>query len=321
MRVFRRARLVALVFAVATAAGAQQDVASPRLEVDLMPRQIEVGDHFQAILVLSVPVGLAVGAPLFPEWGETWGDAEILEAGAGETLSTEGGVERFRQTLTLTAFITGELTLPAVSVELPTADEILEVSSEGPIRLRIESVLPEGDELPPPKPPAPPMPLPVGDAFWWALAAALGLCLFAAAFSIRSRRLRLTGDGGLSVDPLTALQRALARLANHDDLEAVIVGLSLELRRFLGRSCAFPAAESTTTEIRRQLQELALPAVLVNRIDSLLRSCDRIKFARDEVERPFCSAALAETAAVAEAVAAHLAPPEGTAEHEKRSAA
>ena len=61
MRVFRRARLVALVFAVATAAGAQQDVASPRLEVDLMPRQIEVGDrHTPGIVRLGDRISIFV---------------------------------------------------------------------------------------------------------------------------------------------------------------------------------------------------------------------------------------------------------------------
>jgi hypothetical protein len=309
-----------LALPITAAASGPHDGFAARLEVRVMPRQIEVGDHCQAVLELSVPEGLAVGPPIFPRWDRTWGEIEILEVGSAERLPSDGGFARFRQTLTLTAFDTGDVTLPPISVELPTAAEVVEVGSDGPIRLSVSSVLPEGEETPAPKPPAPPLPLPVGRTFWWTFAAALGLCLAAAAILVRARRLEMAA-GDRAVDPLTALRDALAQLERTEDLHAVIVGLSLELRRFLGRTCGFPAAESTTSEIRRRLQEIALPTVIASRVDSLLKRCDAIKFARAAVEPETCSAAFVETTAVARAIAGHLAPDPESAEAPARRAA
>jgi hypothetical protein len=59
------------------------------------------------------------------------------------------------------------------------------------------------------------------------------------------------------------------------------VELSHAVRCYLGRSLEFPATESTTPEVRRALRAAGAPEPVTARTDDLLRSCDRVKFARE----------------------------------------
>jgi hypothetical protein len=85
--------------------------------------------------------------------------------------------------------------------------------------------------------------------------------------------------------------------------------LSLALRTYLGRTLAFPAAESTTSEIQRRLLARQLPAALVRRTVELLRACDLVKFARQEVGEATAVERLGAAREVGGAFERLLAPP------------
>ena len=173
-------------------------------------------------------------------------------------------------------------------------------------------MLPAEDEDLEPKPPAPPRQLPWGRAFWWSLAAAAAICGGLAALLWRRTR-RVPGEAEVPrLDPLAELLARLqeiAQLSSTAGAEPAHTRLSLAVRRFLGRAFAFPAAESTTTEIQRQLRSRHLPEPSARRAVRLLRDCDAVKFARSGASADALAERLAAARLVGEEVDAYLRPP------------
>jgi hypothetical protein len=298
----------ALLLAAALAPAA----AAATLEVTLAPETITVGDRVEALLVLSAGEEELAGEARFPVWDERWGAAEILEVGPVESSeasrSAAGRRVALRQRLVLTAFRPGELELPPQRVALPGPDGTAELWTPAGLVLRVDSVLPAGAKTAAlePRAPAPPRPLPLGGAFWLTLAAG---SLLAAAVALAARR---RGTAAVAPErrlgPAEELARALERAERAGAPEEAHVLLSLALRRYLGRAFGFPAAESTTAEIRRELRGRRAPAPAAARTDELLRACDRVKFAREPVERSTLEARIAAAREIAEWLEAHLAP-------------
>ena len=86
--------------------------------------------------------------------------------------------------------------------------------------------------------------------------------------------------------------------------------LSLALRRYLGRRLPFPAVESTPSEVQRQLLSRRIPGPLVRQAVELLRACDLVKFARQEVAEARARERAEATLRVAGEFESQLAPRE-----------
>src|SRR6185436_4533769 len=161
----------------------------------------------------------------------------------------------------------------------------VQVGTPAGLALTVRSVLPAGDKNPAPKPPAPPRQLPIGAPFWWTLAAS-GAVLALLAWVLWRRR-RAEGAEGVAarpaLPPFDELLRELDRIAGEPSVVLLHTRLSLALRAYLGRSLGFPAAESTTSEIHRSLLSRRMPGTLIRPLVELLRACDLVKFARQEV--------------------------------------
>jgi len=285
------------------AAAAQPDAppAAATLTVELAPREITVGDRVEAVLTLR---GAAATLPAFPVWEEHWGDAEILAA--APPVDEGGGV--WRQRLALTVFVTGLATLPAVDVSLPAAAA---TATSEPQVITVRSVLPADDAEAAPQAPEPVRALPAGGLFWWS-AGLLGLgCAALAAFVLRRARAVQGAVAALALGPFEALEAALARLRRENEVERLVTGMSLELRRYLGRAIGFRAAEATTTEVQRGLRDKSLPADLVRDTLGLLREADRVKFARGRADRDWAGRRLEDVAALARRVEEWLEPESG----------
>lgn len=309
-------RTAAAGLACAGALLAAAPAAAATLEVTLEPRTATVGDRVEAVLVLAAAAGELAGDPRFPVWGERWGAAEIVEVGPVERArpgpAGEGG--EHRQRLILAAFRPGSLELPPKRVTVPGPAGTAELWTPADLVLQVGSVLPAGDEgeAVEPRPPVPPRALPLGAAFWWT-AAALGL-LAAGALALAVRRHRpAAGSPARRLAPAAELEKALRSILEGAGREAAPeaghVVLSLALRRYLGRSFGFPAAESTTSEVRRELRGRRVPATVEARSDELLRASDRVKFAREPVARSTLEARIEAAREIAGQVEAHLAPP------------
>jgi hypothetical protein len=330
--VSRVAAALPVTTALLLAAALAPAAAAATLEVTLAPETITVGDRVEALLVLTAGEEELAGEARFPVWDERWGAAEILEVGPVESSeasrSAVGRRVALRQRLVLTAFRPGELELPPQRVALPGPDGTAELWTPAGLVLRVGSVLPAGAETAAlePRAPAPPRPLPLGRAFWLTLAA--GSLLAAAAVALAARRRAASAAAPeRRLGPAEELARALERAERAGAPEEAHVLVSLALRRYLGRAFGFPAVESTTAEVRRELRGRRAPAPVAARTDELLRACDRVKFAREPVERSTLEARIAAAREIAERLEAHLAPAPapgrsaGTGGHRREEAA
>lgn len=139
-----------------------------------------------------------------------------------------------------------------------------------------------------PRPAAPPLELEHARRAFVISTAVLSVLVFVSLFILLRRLANQSQTEHLpfqrQVDPLTLLSpidELMSRLdrVDPDYVKPAHTGLSLALRRYLGRRLDFPAVESTTTEIQQRLRSLMLPADMGMRTLQLLRDCDMVKFA------------------------------------------
>jgi hypothetical protein len=244
-----------------------------------------VGDRIEAVLTLQVPTTELASDPRFPVWSGRWGEAEVLFEGPGQKVAENGGVATYQQRLVLAAFRPGKIPLPATKVAIPQKNRTVQAATPAGLGLDVRSVLPAGEKQPAPKPPAPLKQLPIGERFWWTLAALLALCILSGWLLWWLKKKAAKGSALVPVlAPFEELAGELDRLSAEPSTVLLHTRLSMALRRYLGRVLPFPAVFSTTSEVMRQLQSRRMPGPLVRQTVELLRACDMVKFARQEVE-------------------------------------
>lgn len=292
--------------------------------VSLTPNGPTVGDPVWATISLSVPSEELAGDPRFPTWGKTWGEAEVVKAEPPVKLSEHNGVAVWEQRLTLAAFKPGQVALTPVQIAIPRKTGTGVVATPAGLAIAVRSVIPPNEKNPRPKPAAALRPLPLGERFWWTVAVLSALCLLGAWLLHRQSRRRAAqaGQPVPVLEPFEELAAELDRLGAEPSMILLHTRLSFALRRYLGRRLPFPAVESTTTDIQRQLLSRRMPGPLVRQTVELLRACDLVKFAR----QPVGEAQARERAEAARRIAAefesHLAPrePEAAVEPPLRAA-
>jgi len=281
------------------------------VQVHLFPNAPTVGDHVQATITLRARVLDLAGEPHFPVWGRTWGEAEIVEKNEPAKVSEQGGIAVWEQRLVLAAFRTGPVPLPPVEIAVPTKAGTAQAQTPAGLALAVRSVIPQNEKNPEPKPPAAMQPLPVGERFWWTVAILSAACLAGAWLLWRRRRAAAApAIAAPLLPPFEELTSELARLSAEPSMIALHTRLSLALRRYLGRRLPFPAVESTTSEIQRQLLSRRMPGPLVRQTIELLRACDLVKFARQEVAAARARERTESALQIAREFESHLAPRE-----------
>lgn len=282
---------------------------TPTVEIASAPEEIRVGDPIEIELTVNLPPGSEAE---FPELAATWGSAEVRSTAPIRTEDHADGSRTQRQRVTVVLFETGEITLPGPPIRVTDTDggeqASIIVEPADPVTVFVSSLLPPGEELPEAKPPTPPQPLGVGNAFLWT-SGVLGLLSLVLLGLLLRRRLTKAAVTSADVDPLTGLVRALESLRTLPDPEDAIAAISLYFRRFLGNTLAFPAAESTTSEIRGRLRGFELPQPLATRTENLLRHCDGVKYARQVVSPEDVGRDIGEATAIATETIEALSPP------------
>ena len=265
-------------------------IASPLLAqpapvtVSLAPNDPTVGDHVQATITVRARASDLSGEPRFPVWGKTWGEAEIIESGQPARVKEQDGFALYEQRLVLAAFRTGSVPLPPAEISIPTKAGMAKVGTPPTgLAIAVRSVIPQNEKNPQPKPPESLRPLPLGDRFWWTVAILSAACLGGTWLLWCQRRAAATAVAAPILPPFEELTAELDRLGAEPSMIALHTRLSLALRRYLGRRLPFPAVESTTSEVQRQLLSRRMPGPLVRQTVELLRACDLVKFARQEV--------------------------------------
>ncbi|MEM1205255.1 MAG: hypothetical protein AAGN66_18650 [Acidobacteriota bacterium] len=355
----------ALALALVPHAGAQGtgEAAEPEaslpgiLDIDLTPAEVTVGGRVEAEITLVWMGEAPVEAPRFPTWQDTWGGAEVVDASAVSDFVDQSGRYVYRQTIVLTAFEAGEVTVPAATVALPLQDRTVDVRSE-PASFSVRSLLPpEPEEVPVDADPVPPdaaapgagdegdaltlrpaaaaVDLESGQRRFLITLAALTLAL-AVQLALLLRKLGrnalvsgIDGAAPAVVDPLTLLpplEELLARLDRIDPDrdggggEPAHTGLSYALRTYLGRSFGFQARESTTSEIQRRLHRSPVDPTTAHGVVALLRNCDQVKFAKAPAPPSTTAQRLDTARELARGIQASLEPSAGTsAEGEGRT--
>jgi hypothetical protein len=268
--------------------------AAPGVEVAvaLPAAAVTVGDRAEAVITVRVPPAARLaGEPRFPVWRGAWGEAEVREQGEPRRAAGPGGAALYSQRLVLAAFHPGRVELPPAAIALPLGSGTVQAWTPAGLALAVHSVLPAGAAAKDlhPRPPAPLRPLPLGTAFYCTLAvlAAAAAAGIWALWRRERRRRAAAGAEGLAARPLLAplpeLLAALDRLGSETSPLTLHTGISQALRRYLGRAVGFPAPESTTTEIQRLLLARGWPSAHVRPAVDLLRACDLVKFARQQV--------------------------------------
>lgn len=243
--------------------------------------------------------------------GKTWGEAEIVVANDPTKVSEKDGITVYEQRLVLVAFKPGQVPLTPVAIAVPTRAGTNQVKTPAGLTLTVRSVIPQNEKEPQPKPPTEPRPLPYGERFWWTLASLSAACLLAAWLLFRKHRAAAgPAVAAPALAPFEELVAELDRLRSEPAMIALHTGLSLALRRYLGRRLPFPALESTTSEIQRQLLARRMPGPLVRQAVELLRACDLVKFARQEVAGLLARERADETLRIGREFESHLAPRE-----------
>ncbi|HEV7515055.1 MAG TPA: hypothetical protein VGR07_02020 [Thermoanaerobaculia bacterium] len=313
---------VAMVALVPLAVIAAVPAAPPpalHLDVSLAQGRATVGDRIEVLLTLRVPTAELAGEPRFPAWAESWGEAEVVEKTPATRISEAGGIAVYRQRIAVTAWKPGRVPLPRIAAAVPLKSATVQAESSGNLNLTIASVLPpkkDGEQDPAPKPAAPPKALPLGAPFGWSSLALAAACLGVGYLLWRRGRQTATAPAVPALAPLAELLAGLDRLAGEPSVR-LHTRLSLALRTYLGRTLAFPAAESTTSEIHRRLLSRQLPAALVRRTFELLRACDLVKFARQEVGETLSRERLGTAREIGREFESHLAPPPVTSPAEE----
>lgn len=288
------------------------------LEVTVAPQTVTVGDRVHAVLTLTAPAGAVTGPPRFPTWKGRWGDAEVLSTGPVERAPAANGRATWRQEVTLALFQTGKITLPRLAAQVPTAAGTAAVRTGAPVALTVASILPDGADPKTldPTPPAPIRRLPAGAPFWWTLAGAAALAGALALLGAARRQRPGAGAAVASRPPFEELTGRLDALlaAPPASPEQAHVALSHALRRYLGRRLGFPAAESTTTEVRRRLGRLGLPDTVSEPTVLVLQRCDAVKFARCPTDAAQLRGNVNLTRRLAGALEAHLTPADAAQE-------
>jgi hypothetical protein len=276
--------------------------------VALSPAGPTVGDRVQATITLRVPADRLSGEPRFPAWGKTWGEAVVVAHGE-PVRRQEGGTAVYEQTVTLAAFRPGPVPLPPVAVAVPMRAGTVRAATPAGLAVTVRSVLPPDEKDPKPKKEAPPRHLAWGERFWWALAGLLAACLLAAALLWRRRRNAVEAPAPVpALPPFEELAAALDRLAAEKSMLSFHTQLSLAVRRYLGRRLPFPALESTTFEVQRQLLSRRMPPALVRPLGELLWACDLVKFANRPASEPQARERADTARRLAADLEAHLAP-------------
>jgi hypothetical protein len=270
-----------------------------------------VGDRVQATLTVRIPTAGLAADPRFPAWGKTWGEAEVVGGSRPVKLSEQGGTAVWEQKITLAAFKTGSVPLPPVPVAIPYKTGTVRAQTPAGLALAVRSVIPAGEKEPAPRPPAPPRSLSLGPRFWWTLAGLVAACLGAAALLWLQQRRKQGAPGARpALPPLEELAAEIDRLRGESSMLALHTGVSFALRRYLGRRLPFPAVESTTSDIQRQLLSRRMPGPLARQTVELLRACDLVKFARLEVGETQGRARAEAARRLAGEWESHLAPKE-----------
>lgn len=250
--------------------------------------EISIADTMELVLKADVEEGYEVEMPKFGEKLEQFGIVDFRET---PPVLGEGGRVTMTRTYKLEPFLSGEYTVPAMTIKFKKSDETEqhEVETEA-LKVTVKSLLPEDQANLQIKPIAGPVELPRTDR-WWPYAV-LGAILLAvacgAAVYLWRRRHRATAAAAPRIPAHElAFQQIEALLAEDligkGEYKLFYIRISDILRRYLENQFGLHAPERTTEEFLFELRYSSALAVEHRKLlGEFLNHCDLVKFAEHQ---------------------------------------
>lgn len=273
-----------LLVAVATSqAGAQSP--ARLISATLTPATATVGDRLTLTIVVEHDAAATAEGPGF---AGDFGGLEAVDVAAPRT-EDAGGTRRTTLVYTLTAFRTGDVLVPPITVVLRGPNGVDRLATD-PLRVSITSVLAPGDiTLRPLKPqldlgddaPSPAVPAAVVAGF--ALMTALGYVLFRRAQAIWPQPLLVAEAPPVARSPQDVARAALGEidasgLASSDPGE-YYARISEVVRRYLSERFGFEAYAMTRRELERHMSSAEMDRWVGRVTANLLEQCEAAEFA------------------------------------------
>jgi hypothetical protein len=183
----------------------------------------------------------------------------------------------------------GEVTIPPIPVRYRLPDGTAGEAASEPIVLKVASLLPKDPQQQKLADIRGPRPVGIGDVFWIALLAALGLLAGFVYWMIRRRRKReapradALPELAADAEALRALDALRSSgLLQRGEYRAFYIELTAVAKRYLERRLGAPVLEMTTSETLAFLRSHARGGELLPVVRDLAEAADRIKFAKGE---------------------------------------
>jgi hypothetical protein len=275
---------------------------------------VTVGETFALELKATGPEGTTY---TFPADAST--DAFELRSPASPAAAPAPppGVHRFEAAV----FALGTVEIPPIPVRYRLPDGTTGEASTAPLRLRVVSLLPKGEE-PKLADVKPPVSVGVGRAFWIALAVVAVLVAALAAWLWRRLRRRAAPAPAAvappvppDVEALRSLDRLEAQgLPARGEHRAFYIALTAVAKRYLERRLSAPILEMTTAETLAFLRGHPRADGLHTAVRDVAEAADRIKFARAEGLAAEAERHMTAVRGLVRTLEARLAPPPATDE-------
>jgi hypothetical protein len=227
------------------------------------------------------------------------------------------GVRRYE----VAVFALGAVEIPPIPVRYRLPDGATGEASSAPVKLKVVSLLPKGEE-PKLADVKPPVPVGVGRAFWIALGVVLVLAAALAAWLWRRLRRKAAPAEKAPAPPVAPDVEALRSLdalaaqalPARGEHRAFYIALTAVAKRYLERRLGAPILEMTTAETLAFLRGHPQADGLHTTVRDVAEAADRIKFARAEGLAAEAERHMTAVRGLVRTLEARLAPPPETDE-------
>lgn len=279
------AALLAAVLSSTAASQAQQPVlANARLD----PSRATVGDRITLTVTIHHEARTTIETP---ETGIGFGALALVEAPPPETQPLGGGLLETRLAFVLAAFQTGDLTVPALTIDYRDPQGREGSLATPALPLLIESVIPAGEDAEDIRDLKPQAVLSGGTPAWvWATLITTGFIIVTLlTYGLMGYALRETEPPPVSPPPpppphevaRAELDRLSSlNLGQAEEVQQYYQGLASCLRRYLSERFGFPAFAMTTHELEQRMTDLGVETWPARLVSGLLQECDAVQFAQ-----------------------------------------
>ena len=263
------------------------------LELDLDKQELTIAEQLNFSLTVIFDEACDI---MLPEIGEKLDQFGIVSYQTEPPELTADNRSRIRRSYVLEPFLSGEYTIPAMTIQFQEKghpdDPVHEIETE-PVKVTVNSLLPENFEEMSLHDIKPPVALPKSHALWFWIAGSVGFLLIAGIagfFIFRHFKKRAAITVALQIPPheqaFAELQALVdENLVDQGKIKEFYQRISDILRKYIENRFHLKAPEQTTEEFLGSIQsDNAFNTAEKSLLKDFLIHCDLVKFARFQPE-------------------------------------